>query len=131
VAVYWLSQAESPSRGTHDALHDIKAAWVKVRKTAGGRVDHAAFKEICLRTHGSKLTSKSRKSFVEFIDRTFDAAVGLMLQPGAPPKTDLGRHCFSYAFLLVGEFYFHQAAGDQAASCGCGSGVADVLELTR
>lgn len=97
VAVYWLSQAESPSRGTHDALHDIKAAWVKVRKTAGGRVDHAAFKEICLRTHGSKLTSKSRKSFVEFIDRTFDAAVGLMLQPGAPPKTDLGRHCFSCA----------------------------------
>ena len=114
-----------------DALDDIKAQWATVRKTAGGRVDRAAFKEHCLSTHASKLTAASRKSFEEFLDKAFDAAVGLMTKPGAPLKTDLGRHCFSYAYLFAGEFYFHQAAGDQAASCGCGTGVADALELTK
>ena len=47
-------------------------------------------------------------------------------------KDDLGRHCFSYCNLLAGEFYFQQAAEaqpDGSAMCGCGTPVADVLQL--
>ena len=81
-----------------DAIEEIKSHWASVRKTAGGRVDRAAFKEHCMSMHRSKLTAASQKSFEEFLDKTFDAAVSLMLKPGAPLKADLGRHCFSCTF---------------------------------
>ena len=57
-----------------------------------------------------------------------------MLAPGKPEKADLGRHCFSYALLLAGEFYFQAAADaqpDGSANCGCNTPVADVLGLAK
>lgn len=67
-----------------------------------------------------------------FLDRLFDTGTGLMLKPNVAEKADLGRHCFSYCNLLAGEFYFQQAAEaqpDGSAMCGCGTPVADVLQL--
>lgn len=42
-----------------------------------------------------------------FLNKAWEAGVYMM--PGEPQKEDLGRHCFSYAALLVSEFYFSQA----------------------
>ena len=67
-----------------------------------------------------------------FLDRLFDTGTGLMLTPRVAEKADLGRHCFSYCNMLAGEFYFQQAADaqpDGSAACGCGTPVADVLQL--
>lgn len=42
-----------------------------------------------------------------FLNKAWEAGVYMM--PGEPKKEDLGRHCFSYAALLVSEFYFSLA----------------------
>jgi hypothetical protein len=115
-------------------VESLRSEWAAVGKTAGGRVDRASFKAHCHKKHVAQLTRASKDSFDAFLDRAFDAGVGLMLAPGKPEKADLGRHCFSYALLLAGEFYFQAAADaqpDGSANCGCGTPVADALGLAK
>ena len=130
----------------------IREDWEEVGKTPGGRVNRESFKvrsplplpaacsprglvfwqKHCLAKHASKLTPASTKVYTQFLDRLFDTGTGLMLTPGVAEKSDLGRHCFSYCNLLAGEFYFQQAADSQpdgSSACGCGTPVADLLQL--
>ena len=93
---------------TATTLSPIRSDWSVVGKGPNGRVSRANFKAFCLRKHAGKLTAASESVYEKFLDRAFDAGTGLMLMPGTPEKTDLGRHCFSYCNLLAGEFYFQQ-----------------------
>ena len=111
---------------------DVQAAWAGAAKTSGGRVARDAFKQAMLRLHRSKLSDGSAASYASFLDRCFDAGTGLMLPA---EKQDLGRHCFSYAALIAGEFYFAAAqnahAKDSGELCSCTTPVADVLSLNE
>ena len=99
-AIYFMAKRRTFPEAA--ALNGIRDEWQSVHKTSGGRVDRVAFKEHCLKVHSSKLTGASTATFEAFLDRAFDAAVGLMLAPGAPVKTDLGRHCFSCVLQALG-----------------------------
>lgn len=111
-------------------LERIRAEWALVPKNAGGRVDREIFTEHLLELHHEELTGEGTKqAFTEFLDRCFDAGVGLMLAPGKDEKTDVGRHCFSYSLLLANEFYFQAAAAAEGAACPCETPVADQLSL--
>ena len=105
----------------------ITQDWAACPKTAGGRVDRPAFVRFMLAKHGDQLTEGSAPYYTKFLHTCFEAGTGLML-PACRP--DLGRHCFSYANLMAGEFYF-SAAKDAADGCGCSAPVADVLGLTK
>lgn len=93
---------------TATMLSPIRNDWAVVSKGPNGRVSRASFKAFCLKKHGDKLTEASAQVYEKFLDRVFDAGTGLMLMPGTPEKTDLGRHCFSYCNVMAGEFYFQQ-----------------------
>lgn len=111
------------------ALERIRTEWGIAPKNASGRVDRELFKEHLLEVHHEQLTPAVTAVFEEFLDRCFDAAVGLMLAPGCDAKPDLGRHCFSYAMLFAGEFYFEAAATAAGEACPCATPVADQLAL--
>lgn len=110
-------------------LAQLRSEWSLAPKNASGRIDRPLFKEHYVEAHADQLTQSSRLAYEEFLDRCFDAAVGLMLAPGMPERPDLGRHCFSYAALLADEFYFEAAANASGEQCSCMSPVADSLAL--
>ena len=112
-----------------ERLEMIRGEWGLAPKNASGRVDLDLFKEHMLATHADNLTEATTPSYDAFLDRCFEAGIGLMLAPGQPPKTDLGRHCFSYAMLLAGEWYFEAAAAAAGEACPCSTPVADQLAL--
>ena len=117
------------SRPCAPAIHDEFAAdWAAVDKNERGRVGRAAFVKHLLAKHAGRLTAGSTPAFTEFLGRAFDAGTALMLPAKKP---DLGRHCFSYAALLAGEFYFAAAQEAATPGCGCDTPVADILELTK
>jgi len=105
----------------------LTAEWEATKSPVSSRVDRQAFVAAMLAKHKDKLSDKSAQTYEAFLNTCFDAGLGLMLYD--PSKTDLGRHCFSYANILAGEFYF-AAAKDAADGCGCSSPVSDVLTLT-
>jgi len=120
--------APSTCRTKSSCVKDIQNEWSMVGKNERGRVDRAAFCRAMLHKHGSKLSTGSRGVYEQFLNKCFDSATALMLPA---KKEDLGRHCFSYAALLAGEFYFAAAQVAADASCGCNTPVADVLQLTK
>ena len=111
-------------------LDVIRSEWSFIPKNASGRVDREIFKEHMLETHRASLTDATTGVYDQFLDRCFDAGVGLMLAPGREEKRDLGRHCLSYALLFASEFYFDAAAAAGEA-CACGTPVADQLALAK
>jgi hypothetical protein len=60
------------------------------------------------------------------LDKIFDASTAMMLPAD---KSDLGGHCFRYAALMAGEFYF--GAAKKASGEECDDPVLDVLTLTK
>ena len=111
-------------------LEQIRAEWALVPKNASGRMDREIFVEHLLELHHEELMGAGTKQvYRQFLDRCFDAGVGLMLAPGKEEKADVGRHCFSYSLLLANEFYFKAAAAAEGASCPCATPVADQLAL--
>jgi len=62
-----------------------------------------------------------------FLEYNFKSALEMMLPV---PKTSLGGHCFRYADIVAGEFYF-DAANDAIKGCGCNRPVTDVLNLAK
>ena len=117
-------------------LDIIRSEWSLVPKNASGRVDREIFKEHMLETHRASLTDATTGVYEQFLDRCFDASVGLMLAPDREEKRDLGRHCFSYALLFASEFYFDAAAAaagglHMSEACACGTPVADQLALVK
>merc|ERR1712066_775357 len=77
--------------------------------------------------HAEKLVPETAKFYEAFLEKNFQSALSMMLPQ---KKSTLGGHCFRYAGLMAGEFYF-DAAKDAATGCGCSAPVADVLSITK
>jgi len=97
------------------AWPDLDVAWTKVEKDGDGRVTQAAFKAAMKQKHGSKVDAAHEAAFGTYLDQAFTVGLSMMLPA---EKSTLGGHCFRYAALAAGEFYF----ADNGA---------DVLGLTR
>ena len=124
------SAKEKREESVATVLEQIRAEWALVPKNASGRMDREIFVEHLLELHHEELMGAGTKQvYRQFLDRCFDAGVGLMLAPGKEEKADVGRHCFSYSLLLANEFYFKAAAAAEGASCPCATPVADQLAL--
>jgi len=114
-----------------DSLQELReqldSDWAAVRKDDDGRVTLEAFKEQMVSKHAGQLVPESSANFEASLELDFKSALSMMLPA---QKTTLGGHCFRYAGLMAGEFYF-DAAKDAATGCGCSAPVADVLNCTK
>jgi len=106
---------------------DLNADWAQVTKDAEGRVSLESFKTHYLQKFADRLVPESQKSYEAFLEQNFQAALSMMLPA---EKDSLGGHCFRYAGLMAGEFYF-DAAKDAVTGCGCSTPVSDVLGVTK
>ena len=106
---------------------DLDADWEKVAKDKNGRVAQTQFREHFTKKHKDLLVPETKKHYQAFLDLNFQSALAMMLPE---KKATLGGHCFRYAALMAGEFYF-DAAKVAEAGCGCSGSVADVLQITK
>merc|ERR1711918_173335 len=106
----------------------LGADWDAVEKNADGRVELAGFKAFLEAKYKGEINANAVNAFDQFLNRCFEAGTGLMLPAS---KNSLGRHCFSYAVLLAGEFYFAAANVAADAGCACDTPVKDVLGLAK
>jgi len=97
------------------ARPDLDADWTAVENDGAGRVTQAAFKDAMKQKHGSKVDTAHEAAFDTYLDQAFTVGLSMMLPA---EKSSLGGHCFRYAALAAGEFYFTDKG-------------ADVLGLTR
>ncbi|CAE8587808.1 unnamed protein product, partial [Polarella glacialis] len=113
----------------------MNAAWTKVEKNKEQRVTINAFTEFCLKAHEEDVDDDLavKHNYKRFLAKVFDVGVKM----SGTTQGTLGQHCFKYAALFAGEFYFaaaHQAAGTTQDAAGgssvCTRPVADVLRVT-
>ena len=120
-----------PADAATDVRRQANADWDSAEKNQEGRVEKEAFKAAMKKKFatdiGGKVGGKAQEAFDEHLDRCFAAGIGLMLPK---EKTSLGRHCFGYAAIMAGEFYFSEAR-DAEEGCGCNADVKDVLGLKK
>lgn len=87
---------------------EMDADWSRVEKDGESRVTLEAFVTYFLNKFGPELAPESFQYFESFLVQNFQSALAMML--GTPPeRTTLGGHCFRYAALMAGEFYFDAA----------------------
>lgn len=106
------------------ALTDDWNNATKVPVGGTGRVTLEHFEQLYLTKFASSLTEHTRPKYKQFLSNTFVASFSMMLAtPDLASKMyqsggTLGGHCFRYAGLMAGEFYFSG-----------GSGYSDLLHL--
>jgi len=130
---YWNQPADrlslkadmKPADRLAEVRKDLDVDWNIVPKDAEGRVTKAAFVEYYMKKHRAQMILQTKGDFAEFLNRDFESALAMMLPE---EKSSLGGHCFRYAGLMAGEFYF-DAAKQAAVGCGCNTPVADVLKV--
>jgi len=123
-------KAETKPMDAYAAVRqEMDADWAAVEKDVEGRVSIDAFVNYFFMKHGPKLAQESQDSYLQFLEQNFRSALSMMLPE---QKTTLGGHCFRYASLMAGEFYFMAANQALAGNdCGCSAPVADILGITR
>eukprot|EP00419_Tripos_fusus_P016335 CAMPEP_0172740566 /NCGR_PEP_ID=MMETSP1074-20121228/125161_1 /TAXON_ID=2916 /ORGANISM="Ceratium fusus, Strain PA161109" /LENGTH=263 /DNA_ID=CAMNT_0013570707 /DNA_START=1 /DNA_END=792 /DNA_ORIENTATION=- len=107
------------------ALNDDWNSAAKEQVGGQGRVSLESFKQVYVTKFASLLNDQTRPRYKEFLSFTFAASFNMMLaKSDLDAKKDqngggtLGGHCFRYAGLMAGEFYFSG-----------GSGYSDLLHL--
>jgi hypothetical protein len=101
-------QSIDPQEAVQEAW-EIVHAELMAEAPLSARIDRGHFMAFCtneLLPKGSKQTEDYKK----YVSMLFDTATSLMLPK---PKNDLGKHCFGYAALLAGEFYFSNMPADR------------------
>eukprot|EP00931_Biecheleriopsis_adriatica_P047930 TRINITY_DN27667_c0_g1_i1.p1 TRINITY_DN27667_c0_g1~~TRINITY_DN27667_c0_g1_i1.p1 ORF type:complete len:242 (-),score=60.07 TRINITY_DN27667_c0_g1_i1:12-737(-) len=108
---------------------ELDGDWAAVKKDSDGRVTGSTFREHCLSKYAKQLgdVAAVRQNYEKFLAKVFD--VGLKMS--GTTKGTLGGHCFRYATLFAGEFYFAAAQESATPGCGCNTPVADVLRITK
>ncbi len=121
-----LSSAERPDDRVASARADVDLDWGAVSKDKNEqRVSLSQFCTYFLKKYESRLVPETTKHFETFLKSNFQSALAMML----PHKTKtLDEHCFRYAALIAGEFYF-DAAKHAETGCGDSGAVADILNI--
>jgi hypothetical protein len=86
---------------------ELDSDWGRVDKV-DGRVTEAAFVNYFAKKYESSCPAAKVEAFKTFLKRDFLSATAMM-KPEA--KTTLGGHCFRYAAIMAGEFYFDAETG--------------------
>jgi len=121
-------KAESKPKDKLEGVRaNMDADWAAVDKDAEGRVSIDAFVNHFLNKHAAQVVPESQQNYETFLIQNFNSALAMMLPD---QKTNLGGHCFRYAAVMAGEFYF-DAANQANAGCGCSAPVADILGVTK
>merc|ERR1719464_380396 len=95
--------------GRHSALflgrlrEELDSDWEKIDKVKG-RVTQAAFVDYFARKYEESCPFDQQEAFKKFLAQDFLAA-SAMMKPRVT-KT-IGGHCFRYAAMMAGEFYFN------------------------
>jgi len=88
-------------KGPLGSQQTLKAMWSDVPKNAASRVDLAAFKTYFTTKYGSaNADDQAQAAYATYLDTIFTTSTNMMLPV---VKTDLGRHCFTYAAAMAGE----------------------------
>lgn len=97
---------------TKGANADLDRDWASVAKDSSGRVTSAAFKAAMKMKHAPKITNSNSDYFDQYLDQCFKVGLSMMLPS---EKSTLGGHCFRYAAMAAGEFYFDGSGADVLA----------------
>jgi hypothetical protein len=122
-----MSSAERPvDDRVASARADLDIDWDAVSKDKNEqRVSLSQFCTYFLKKYESRLVPETKKHFETFLKSNFQSALAMML----PQKMKtLDEHCFRYAALIAGEFYF-DAAKHAETGCGDSGAVADILNI--
>merc|ERR1719162_2315877 len=88
---------------------DLDLLWGAVAKDAAGRVTAPAFKASMHVTLDPGHSAEEVAALDTYLDKVFTTSLSMMLPAS---KTTLGSHCFRYAAMAAGEFYFSGNAED-------------------
>jgi hypothetical protein len=122
-----LKADSKPSDRLATVRDELDADWASVPKDVEGRVTYDAFVRYFLSKHASQLAPETQECFEQFLLQDFRSALAMMIPE---QKETLGGHCFRYAAMMAGEFYF-DAAKEATTGCGCSAPVADILGITH
>lgn len=105
-SMWWREAANTTAAVVRvDPKKDVAQSWDAVHTSQkleeNARVPREAFVNSCKETIGT-LPDSHKEAFEAYANSLFDTGTALMLPA---QKTDLGKHCFGYATLLVPEFY--------------------------
>lgn len=94
---------------------ELDADWAAVSKNSEGRVALESFKQFYTNKYSFDLQVQGQMvAFTSFLEKVFlSARVMMLLLPDKFAKGTLGGHCFRYAGLMVGEFYFGGTPADK------------------
>ena len=102
-----LVNADSNSFERLSEMHKaLDNDWEAVEKDETGRVTVEAFTKYFMAKYKDQVTEKNEESYQAFLEKDFSSALAMMLPR---EETNLGGHCFRYASILAGEFYFDGA----------------------
>jgi len=105
---------------------ELDQDWENIEKDEDERVSWTAFRDYFLEKYADKLAGASKVAFVEFLEKDFASALAMMLPRR---RITIGGHCFRYAALLAGEFYFDTGFDSFASGHAGPFGVRDVLGI--
>merc|ERR1712028_251023 len=88
---------------------DLDALFGTVAKDAAGRVTAPAFKAAMHAKLDPGHSAEEVAALDLYLDKVFTTSLSMMLPKS---KTTLGSHCFRYAAMAAGEFYFSGNAAD-------------------
>jgi len=88
---------------------DLDALFGAVAKDADGRVTASAFKAAMHAKLDPGHSAEEVAALDTYLDKVFTTSLSMMLPAS---KTTLGSHCFRYAAMAAGEFYFSGNAAD-------------------
>lgn len=92
---------------------ELDADWTAVSKNSEGRVALESFKQFYTTKYSLQVQGQT-VAFTSFLEYVFlSARMMMLLLPDKFAKGTLGGHCFRYAGLMVGEFYFGGKATDK------------------
>merc|ERR1719162_2965297 len=92
-----------------DSDVDLDDLWSVVAKDAAGRVTAPAFKVAMHAKLDPGHSPEEVAALDTYLDKCFTTSLSMMLPAS---KTTLGSHCFRYAAMAAGEFYFSGNAQD-------------------
>jgi len=122
-----LNQAYKPDDIYAEVRIMLDEDWAAVEKDADGRVTIDAFINIFFAKYNDFLVNETAPYYQAFLEQLFNTSLSMMLPE---EKTTLGGHCFRYAALMAGEFYF-DAAKEAMGLEVTRNPVLDVLGVTK
>jgi hypothetical protein len=105
-----LTSSTKPADRLAAIRQDLDADWAAVEKDEEGRVAVDVFVSYFLGKYTGNIAPENQGSFEKFLVQDFQSALAMMLPK---QKTTLGGHCFRYASLMAGEFYFDGNGADK------------------